>query len=187
VTQEEKQALKKLLLAMARYYGQEIEDDALLLHVEDLADLPFQRVVLAMKEVRRDPKTTRLPLPAVIRARIEPSRSDEGLAIEAASRITSAVSRYGWTNESRARGYVGELGWLVVELNGGWLSICETLTADNLGTFRAQFRQLALSQLQSSAPSDIGDFSRVTSRSQSCDGLIPLWDGKKKLAGGKRE
>lgn len=142
---QERQALKALIIATSAYYGQQLADNVIGLYVEDLADLEFGKVVAAVKEIRRDPKTTRFPLPALIRARILPmATSDEDRAVEAATRIAAAVRMYGWTNEDRAKLYVGELGWRVVEIDGGWQNVCETLTQDNLGTYRAQWRQLAL-------------------------------------------
>jgi hypothetical protein len=141
------QQLKALIVATAMYYGHALPDQVLALYLEDLADLPFAAVVDAIKEARRDPKTTRFPLPAVIRAKIAPVESDDDLAIEAVSRVVAAVSRYGWCNSERARDFVGELGWRVVEMEGGWKTVCETLTQDNIGTLRAQWRNLARSSI----------------------------------------
>lgn len=141
---QEKQQLKALIVATGLYFGHEIPDSVLPLYVEDLADLNFADVTRAIGEARRDPRTTRFPLPAVIRAKLTPSVSDEDVAAEAAARITGAVRMYGNTNADRARKYIGELGWRVVQLDGGWQNVCETLTQDNLGTFRAQWRNLAL-------------------------------------------
>ena len=149
MTQDEKQHLKALLVAMALYYGQEIADAALGLYVEDLEDLALADVQRVLRELRRDPKTTRMPLPAVVRARIVPeAMSDEDLAIEAVNRIFEAVARWGWNNAARAKLMIGELGWKVVEMDGGWLTVCQELTEDNKGTFRAQWKGLALVQIR---------------------------------------
>lgn len=143
---QEKQQLKLLLIATSSYYGQKIPDDAMTLYVEDLEDLPFADVARALKDLRRDPKTIRCPMPAVIRDRIQPANTDENDAVEAASRIIAAVAKYGWNNSESAREYIGDLGWRVVMLDGGWRNVCETLTHDNIGMLRAQWRNTALAQ-----------------------------------------
>lgn len=140
--------LKALIVATSMYYGQEFQDQVVNLFVEDLVDLPFERVANAIKEARLDPKTTRFPLPAVIRAKIiTVGPSDEDQAIEAANRIVAAVSKHGWCNHEAARASIGELGWRVVSMEGGWRSVCEMLSADNLTSLKAQWRGLAKSTL----------------------------------------
>lgn len=136
--------LKKLIIAMSLYYGQTLQDQVVALYAEDLSDLPFDRVVQVLKEVRRDPKTTRFPLPAVIRQRIAPEKRDpETEALEASNRIVEAVAKIGPYQSERARAFIGELGWLVVQREGGWMNLCETLTNDNQGMLKAQWRNLA--------------------------------------------
>lgn len=140
--------LKKLLVGTSIYYGQQLDDSVLQLFVEDLKDLDFGKVAKAIKDVRLDPKTTRCPLPAVIRAKITPADTDENKAIDAVARIIKAVSDYGWNNHDAAKAYIGELGWRVVALEGGWHNVCESLTHDRIGTLRAQWRSTALTQIQ---------------------------------------
>jgi hypothetical protein len=143
VTAQEIQQLKALIVATALYYGQTIPDNVLALYVEDLADLPFLGVAAAIRDVRRDPKTTRFPLPAVIRARLMPAPSDEGEAQEAVSRLIAAVSKFGWVQPKAAREFMGELAWTVVEREGGWSNVCSELNESNIGMLRAQWRDLA--------------------------------------------
>lgn len=64
-------------------------------------------------------------------------------AREAASRIVDSVSKFGHSNFEGAKTYIGELGWAVVTRQGGWASICEMLTYDNMGMLQAQWRELA--------------------------------------------
>lgn len=145
---EQRQQLKALIVATSLYYGQEIPDAVLGLYVEDLADLPFDAIVEAIRAVRRDPKTTRFPLPALIRDRIAPENTDEADAREAAARIISAISRYGYTNLDRARAYIGSVGWRVVELQGGWTRLCEGVTSNQIPSLQAQLRDLAMGTLR---------------------------------------
>jgi len=145
MTADEIKKLKALIVATSLYYGHRIPDEVLVLYVEDLADLDYPAVARAIGELRRDPRTTRFPLPALIRDRIQPADTSENEARDSAARIVAAVARYGWSNPMRAKEYVGELGWHVVERQGGWLNVCQMLTHDNVGFLQAQWREAAIS------------------------------------------
>lgn len=172
---QEIRQLKALLVATSMYYGQEFRDEVINLFVEDLCDLPFESVVQAIKEARRDPRTTRFPLPAVIRGKIETGPSDEDQAIEAVSRIVAAVSRFGWNNPDRAKLFIGGLGWRVVEMEGGWTTVCETLNNDNIGTLRAQWRGIAKSSIARAKAGELDTAPRLENKkSKQESGLASL-------------
>ena len=139
----ERSQLLSLFVGMSAYYGQEIPDPALRLYVDDLDDLPFDRVAWALKELRRDPKTTRCPLPAVIRAKLNPEADPESEATLIASRIVGCVAKIGPYRSVEARMALGPVGWAVIQMEGGWESVCENLTYDKMGTLKAQWRNLA--------------------------------------------
>lgn len=146
MTLPEMQRLKALISATGAYYGQIIDDDVLVMYVNDLSDLPFTRVIDELESARRDPKNARFPLPAVIRNRIQPqdADSDEIRAHMAASRIPEAVAKFGWNNPAGARAHMGELAWQVIERDGGWRQLCQTLNSENIGMLKAQWRNQAL-------------------------------------------
>lgn len=146
---QEKQQLKAILVATALYYGQEIADSALALFVEDLEDLPFPQIVQALKEIRRDPKTTRLPLPAVIRAKLNPEVDERSQAVMVSNSIWDAVGKFGWPNPDRAKAFLGELAWTTVERGGGWLNICQDANQSEPSIMKAQIRDLAVAVIQS--------------------------------------
>jgi len=75
------------------------------------------------------------------------AETDDAQAREAASRIVSAVAKYGYTNPDRAEKHVGQLGWKVVCLQGGWERVCRMLSDANSGMLQAQWRDLAKSQI----------------------------------------
>lgn len=89
----------KLMIAMAAYYGQKIEDHVLLMYAEDVSDLPLEGVKRAFHEIRRDPKVTRFPLPALIRERVGDGRPgvEEAWAMIPKDEASSVV----WTTEMR--------------------------------------------------------------------------------------
>lgn len=143
MTNEEVYKTKQIYIKLSAYYQRPIDDAILVMYCEDLADLPFDRVELAFQNYRRDPKNTNLPLPAKLRAMVEPNHDTDALAIEAASRIVRAVSKFGYPSPGEAREFIGELGWRVVERTGGWGYVCENLgTEISLTTFQAQARDL---------------------------------------------
>lgn len=142
MTHQEVQALKKLFVATALYYGHEIPDQALSLYVADLEDLPFDEISRAMHEIRRDPKTTRCPIPAQIRARSQSGSDPLSQAQIIAGRILESISRVGPYRTDEAREQIGPIGWRVVELSGGWSVVCDIQT-DDIGTHRAQWNRIA--------------------------------------------
>lgn len=129
---------------MAAYYQTQIADPALILYVQDVEDLVFTEVVQAMHTYRKNPKNRTVPLPAHIRDIIEPQIDDDTLAKDAAARIIHAVSKFGWNNQLEAKHFIGELGWSIVQRQGGWLHICENMGIGfSASTFQAQARDLA--------------------------------------------
>lgn len=144
---EERKNVKGMWLKLAAYYQQQIRDEAFEMYVDDISDLPYQAVVLAMTAYRRNIKNLRPPLPAHIRAIAEPPIDDDTQAREAAARIVHAITKYGWSNRTSAKDYIGELGWSVVEKQGGWTHLCESMMMDQMGTFQAQARELAKAQM----------------------------------------
>jgi hypothetical protein len=87
----------RLMIAMAAYYGQKIEDHVLLMYAEDLADIPLESLKQAFQQIRRDPKVTRFPLPAMVRDRVSDGRpgAEEAWALCPKDEFTSVV----WTDE----------------------------------------------------------------------------------------
>lgn len=137
----EVQQLKAYIALTAAYYGQELADAVVAMYAEDLSDLPLEAVKAAITQIRRDPKVTRFPLPAVIRARLEPQDTPEDSARLAESEVWEAVGRYGWPNARDAQNAIGELGWEGVTRFGGWVRVCEAAN-DNPTAFRAQMRNV---------------------------------------------
>ena len=168
MNQAELTQLKGIIAMTAAYFGAPLADEVIAMYAEDLADFPFAAVTQAIKEVRRDPKTTRFPLPAVIRSRLMVVESDEDRARDVAARLLASVRRHGsyWASgftsngqkffqgaerklflawEEAAKSEIGELGMVVVKRLGGWTSICDFSENSSPSTFQAQLRDLAIS------------------------------------------
>jgi hypothetical protein len=137
-----------LIIANAAYYRIKLEDSAIRLHAEDLADLPIEQVRRVYAEIRRDPKIKTMPYPSEIRFRIQPIVSDEDEAREIAATAIGSVVKFGYNNPTEARAAIGEIGWEVIDRLGGWTTFCGGLTDQNLNSYQAQIRDLAGSHLK---------------------------------------
>jgi hypothetical protein len=133
-----------LLTGLAEVYGEKLGLDRLRLYLSALSDLTTEQLEEAINEIMRDPRVTRFPLPAAIRARVKPGDDVDSMAIEAANRIWEALARCGHNNPGSAREFIGELGWAVVQRQGGWGEAfsMQTETSDVVG-LKAQWRELA--------------------------------------------
>lgn len=139
---QELKDLKKGIVLTAAYYGRELKPEVVSMMADDLNDLQFDLVSKAYAEYRRDPKNRTMPLPAHIRAIVQPVSTPEIEGREAAAKITQAIVKYGYSNGADARAFLGERVWSVVESFGGWNFICTShgVTIDP-STFYAQVRE----------------------------------------------
>lgn len=160
---------------LADLCGKELSRDLVALYDQLLKDLGYDKLCQALENIiatrgDRDP----FPSPATIRGRLQPTADDDGLAIDAATRIAGAISKFGYCNPADAQEFIGELGWAVVEREGGWAKICERVTTNQIPSLKAQWRDLAKSLmgrarlgLPTQAPSLPGPTS------QKIQGLLP--------------
>lgn len=135
--------IAQMLLAMARFYGYELEERQLEMYVEVLAKFPEATVLQSGKEYIQNPKNEKFPIPPhKILAKYLPQEADsKDVGREVALRIRHAVSKFGWPSPADARAHIGDLGWGVVERLGGWQHICENLGVTiQETTFMAQCR-----------------------------------------------
>lgn len=132
------------LVGLANLYGRSI--DAALIEVwrQDMRGIDPAAISGALIAYRRNPQNRSFPLPAQIRAIIEPADpTADDVAKEISARVIGAVSRFGWCNADDARAYIGEIGWRNVHKMGGWAFLCESLGRSiQVTSFQAQFREL---------------------------------------------
>lgn len=139
------QILKKEIIATSAYYQLKLDPQVIPMYAEDLSDLSLPSVIQAYKSWRTNPKNFRFPLPGQIRNIVCPDVNPEDQGRDAAARIVSALSKFGYTNSNEAKLYIGSLGWKVVERQGGWAALCERTMRDELPTYQAQWAKHALS------------------------------------------
>jgi hypothetical protein len=144
----EQMQLTKALAILASYYQKQMPDMVLKMYARDLSDLSLAQTLSAIETYRKDPKNRTMPLPAQLRVIVEPSVDPDSAAREISGRIVQAVVKHGFYRGQEAREFIGEIGWRVVERNGGWGHICTNLGVSiDESTFKAQARDLAKAQL----------------------------------------
>lgn len=148
MTPEEKRQVAEGLVITAQTFRHVLTDAACRMMVEDLDDLSSLEVLHALKEYRKTTKRPFMPTVAEIRQLARPPMDARDIGLETASRIRSAISKFGWPSPQKAREYIGEQGWDVVERFGGWQHLCENLgTVIQETTFMAQCRDVVASQV----------------------------------------
>lgn len=88
-------------------------------------------------------KVDRFPSLRMIIEELEGREKPNNAAVTIASKITAAISKFGYCNAKEAKEYLGDIGWSIVEMSGGWNHLCGTVTNKHLSTFQAQWRELA--------------------------------------------
>jgi hypothetical protein len=148
MTAAENVQLRGLWAMYAAYYQRQLSDAVLIMYADDLSDLDFSKVRDSLENYRRNPKNKFLPLPAMIRETLDPQVDPDSAAREVAALITGAIVKYGWINPILAREAISEIGWQIVERQGGWMHLCQNhgVTIDPT-TFQAQIREQAKSNL----------------------------------------
>lgn len=108
---------------------------------------------------------------------LSPSEHAKDIAKETAARINSAVSKFGSVINNdhrlqRVKDYVGELGWAVIDRQGGWNYICEIHTPQNMTQLQAQWRDLAESLARRSQFEDIDRAPKLKQTEEFCQKLL---------------
>lgn len=134
-------SLTRLKSVLTQWAPKEIDRDLCMIWLNVLKDFTDQQIRDAFLKAATD--LTEWPAPATIkRLCLGCNKSDEEIGQDIASRIEGAIYKFGYTSPERAKEYIGDLGWHVVEQFGGWPRICEIET-DQLPSSRKQWRELA--------------------------------------------
>lgn len=142
---------KKMLVKLASYYEKTLSPEQINIYAEQLhGALNHQEMSHACKLYIDDPKNEFFPRPiSKLIQLIKTPVSENDVAVDVASRVLEAVSRFGWANEGEAMDYVGEAGKMAVKRFGGWMHICQNLGVDiSITTFQAQIREMIKSGLK---------------------------------------
>lgn len=93
---------------------------------------PFPSPRTFLNEALRDDKTTTSPE-------------------EIAAKISGAIARFGHTNPEGARKFIGEIGWEIVQIEGGWSKLCGSTKEHQIPALKAQWRNLAQKKVEAKA------------------------------------
>lgn len=137
------------LTALANMCSFELSKEIVGMYERGLAAFGYEKLNQALDQIIQN-RRSREAFPAIrdIREAVAPEADPEAEAIECVGRIVQAISRIGPYRTAEARGFVGELGWLVVVREGGWEKVCQILTDQNIGTLKAQWKQTAIAQFK---------------------------------------
>lgn len=163
-------AIKESLIALATIAGKELNEISLKAFVGALSDLDQQAVVAALNDWIRTSKG--FPYPADIRAKVMPEIDLIDNALDIANTILTAIGKDGHTNPERAKERIGELGWAVVERMGGWKHLCEAVTFENEGMFRAQIRDYAQTVSKKAKRGELNEMPSLPSSGNEIKNLI---------------
>ena len=149
MSRDEKAKITQLYAVTAAYFRQQLPDEVLKLYAEDLAELNYDDAYRALNAYRKDPKNRTVPLPSQIISICTPAVDPLAYGREVAGRIVKAISLYGWPQPAKAREFIGEEGWQVIQERGGWEHFCGQHGVDiDPGQFAAQARDRVADQVQ---------------------------------------
>lgn len=178
MTEDEEFANK--MTAIAQVLGIEISKVTLRMYHKILKKYGLGRVNQALDEVFAElAPGQKFPTAKQIIERFAPVLDDDSQAREAAARIIAAASKFGSYRHDEAKGFIGDLGWYVVTMQGGWSTVCSQLTYDNKPTLQAQWRDLAKSAMVRSRAGTLGQAPGLPER--KIGGLVGMSDIAKKL------
>src|SRR4030042_1184667 len=87
----------KTILALGLYYRESLNESQIAMYANDLADLSIAELVAAVQEYRANPRNSRRPLPAQLKALARPEPDREALAEDVATRIWKHIGKNGHT------------------------------------------------------------------------------------------
>jgi hypothetical protein len=139
------------LSTLAKFCGFTLTKEVVALYDKALSPHGYPKACNVLEQVIFN-RRSRDPFPSIgdVLRLVVPFVDDVDTAIEAANRVVESVSRFGWCNEADAKAHIGEIGWYIVERNGGWVALCENMRTTEIGMLRAQFRELALAAIRRS-------------------------------------
>jgi len=134
----------KAIYALGEYYQLNLNAGQISMYAEDLLVLNPEELKEAILTYRRNPANVFFPKPGQLIAIIKPVETELDLGRLVAARIIQAVGKFGNYRYEDAKAFIGELGWEVVKMQGGWNKLC-ALTSEELRAEQPRMRDLAQS------------------------------------------
>lgn len=134
---------------LAKHCQYPITKEEGILYDRALQRFGYDRAVAAVEEAIIERRgNDRMPSIGDLVQRCAPQVLDADTAVEVAGRIWTAISKFGQYRALDAAGWIGEVGWYVVQNNGGWQRICETALSKDQGIWKAQLRDHAAAAIR---------------------------------------
>ena len=105
MNQQEREDIASLLIAMAAYYGKDLQKSAIKYMVDDFEGYSYQEIEKAFMLYRKDPTNHYFPLPATIILIINPKLDKRTISVSLSNKIISKVKDKG---RSWSQGFFGE-------------------------------------------------------------------------------
>jgi hypothetical protein len=125
-----------LLTQLAEAFGVNLSESR-------LRGLLFATQALSPEELERgvraaltQGKHVTMPTPNQLFELSRPKVTERQNAAEVSARIVTAVKRFGYPWPEEARAFIGEVGWKVVEWQGGWVQVCEQMNNSRIPMFQ---------------------------------------------------
>lgn len=134
-----KTEIAKLIASLGEYYDKKLSPTQIAMYVDDLCELSSEDLATAIRIYRNDPKNSFFPLPGKLKALINPAPDPESEAALIAESIAGAIAKVGPYRSPK----LCLVAHQIISMAGGWQSLCELITYDNLATYKAQWRMAA--------------------------------------------
>lgn len=144
-TQEQRNKFAATYISACKFFDKDISIEMAKMSVDALQDLDFDKCVQALiKHMNVNGKFW--PKISDIRSLVSPELDNSDNAKILSLKINEAVSKFGYSNYSKAMEYIGPIGKKVVDRFGGWSYLCENLGSNiQTGMFIAQARDVIYS------------------------------------------
>lgn len=174
LTQNERNSLAQQLLNLSVFYGKyDLTKEQISTYISVLENhfkKDFNVFVGALENYSKDSKNKFFPAPANLTQYINPETSPDAQANEIASKIRQAISDIGYVSPTRAKLFIGEIGWQVVQRSGGWQYLCENHGASlSPLTFYAQSRDTAKAIIENEKISGFANSENILEYSKKSD------------------
>ncbi len=144
----QKQFVSRLAI-LAEFCGFNLSKEMVALYERALSRFGYEKATAAVEAAILERRgQDRMPSIGDLVNRCAPAILDGDSAVEVSTRILSAIRKFGHPNGADARDWVGEVGWHVVGLHGGWAAICQKVNEKDLPVWAAQLRDQAAATLR---------------------------------------
>lgn len=140
----------KAMRGLTILYNRACTEELLGIYRMVLKPLSVEELIKAVEIWVNDSKNVFFPLPAQLKVLVQPERDTEGEAGLIADRMWAACS-YGTdiVGTERAKNFIGEFGWAVVQNAGSWDTFNRSVTdMEQAPSLKAQWRRSVFEMMQ---------------------------------------